>query len=67
MMNLFALLLGAIWRVFRARRELLLENLPLRQQLMVVVRQNSSRDQKRDRFWWRRPESDPRFHTARRL
>ena len=32
-----------------------------------VVRQNSSRDQKRDRFWWRRPESDPRFHTARRL
>ena len=35
-MNLFALLLGAIWRVFRARRELLLENLALRQQLAAL-------------------------------
>src|SRR5215469_185781 len=38
MMNLFALLLGAIWRVFRARRELLLENLALRQQLAALKR-----------------------------
>jgi hypothetical protein len=36
MMNLFAPLLGAIWRVFRARRELLLENLALRQQTRSV-------------------------------
>ena len=39
-MNLFALLLGAIWRVFRARRELLLENLALRQQLAALKRRH---------------------------
>src|SRR6516162_10122556 len=40
MMNLFALLLGAIWRVFRARRELLLENLALRQQVAALKRRH---------------------------
>src|SRR5215472_4310706 len=40
MMNLFALLLGAIWRVFRARRDLLLENLALRQQLAALKRRH---------------------------
>src|SRR5262252_7987708 len=40
MMNLFGLLLGAIWRVFRARRELLLENLALRQQLAALKRRH---------------------------
>jgi hypothetical protein len=40
MMNLFALLLGAIWRVFRARRELLLENLALRQQFAALKRKH---------------------------
>ena len=39
-MNLFALLLGAIWRVFRARRELLLENLALRQQFAALKRKH---------------------------
>ena len=39
-MNLFALLLGAIWRVFRARRDLLLENLALRQQLAALKRRH---------------------------
>src|SRR5215469_15887383 len=40
MMNLFALLRGAIWRVLRARRELLLENLALRQQLAALTRRH---------------------------
>src|SRR5215831_9921986 len=40
MMNLFALLLGAIWRVFRARRELLLENLALRKQVAALKRRH---------------------------
>src|SRR6516165_12210401 len=40
MMNLFALLLGAIWRVFRARCDLLLENLALRQQLAALKRRH---------------------------
>ena len=35
-MNLFGLLLGAIWRVFSARRDVLLENLALRQQLAAL-------------------------------
>src|SRR6516165_3512208 len=38
-MNLFALLLGAIC-VFRARRELLLENLALRQQVAALKRRH---------------------------
>jgi hypothetical protein len=37
MVNLFRLLLGAVWGVFRARRDLLLENLALRQQLGAPV------------------------------
>src|SRR5215469_14829052 len=40
MINLFGLLLGAIWRVFRARRDLLLENLALRQQLAALKRRH---------------------------
>jgi hypothetical protein len=36
MMNLFGLLFGAIWRMFGARRDLLLENLALRQQLAAL-------------------------------
>jgi hypothetical protein len=40
MMNLFGLLLGAIWRVFSARRDLLLENLALRQQLAALKRRH---------------------------
>jgi hypothetical protein len=36
MVNLFRLLLGAVWGVFRARRDLLLENLALRQQLAAL-------------------------------
>ena len=38
MVNLFRLLLGAVLGVFRARRDLLLENLALRQQLAVLKR-----------------------------
>ena len=38
MVNLFRLLLGAVWGVFRARRDLLLENLALRQQLTALKR-----------------------------
>ena len=39
-MNLFGLLLGAIWRVFSARRDVLLENLALRQQLAALKRRH---------------------------
>jgi len=38
MVNLFRLLLGAVLGVFRARRDLLLENLALRQQLAALKR-----------------------------
>ena len=40
MVNLFRLLLGAVWRVFRTRRDLLLENLALRQQLAALKRRH---------------------------
>ena len=40
MVNLFGLLLGAIWRVFCARRDLLLDNLALRQQLAALKRRH---------------------------
>src|SRR5215469_6294794 len=57
MMNLFALLLGAIWRVFRARRSLLLENLALRQQLAVLKRRHPRpRLTVFDKFFWVCPQ-----------
>ena len=41
MINAIGLLLGAILRLFRARRTLLLENLALRQQLAALKRKYS--------------------------
>jgi len=41
MFAIIAVLTGAMLRVFRSRRNLLLEDLVLRQQLAVVARQNS--------------------------
>jgi putative transposase len=53
MVNLFRLLLGAVWGVFRARRDLLLENLALRQQLAALKRrQPRSRLTVFDKTFW---------------
>jgi transposase InsO family protein len=53
MVNLFRLLLGAVWGVFRARRDLLLENLALRQQLAALKRrQPRSRLTVFDKSFW---------------
>ena len=42
MFDLFRLWLGAVTRIFRDRRSLMLENLTLRQQLAVLKRKNPS-------------------------
>src|SRR5215470_14802940 len=53
MVNLFRLLLGAVLGVFRARRDLLLENLALRQQLAALKRrQPRSRLTVFDKTFW---------------
>jgi hypothetical protein len=50
---MLVLLLGLFRRSFRSRRDLLLENLPLRQQLMSPKRRNTRPHLNRvDRFFW---------------
>lgn len=50
---MFRLLLGLFRRSFRSRRDLLLENLALRQQLMALKRRNTRPHLNRvDRFFW---------------
>lgn len=50
---MFRLLLGSCWRSFGSRRDLLLENLALRQQLLALRRRNPRpRLGRVDRFFW---------------
>src|SRR5215469_7369382 len=53
MLRLLKLIFGAFVRSFRARRDLLLENLALRQQLAVLARRHPQpRFSNGDRFYW---------------
>ena|SRR5258708_185328 len=50
---MFRLLFGLLWRFFHSRRDLLLENLALRQQLLAVQRRNPRpRLTRLDRLFW---------------
>src|SRR5258708_10468236 len=50
---MFRLLLGLFWRFFHSRRNLLLENLALRQQLLTLKRQSPRpRLARLDRLFW---------------
>jgi putative transposase len=53
MVNALGLMAGAIFRLFRSRRSLLLENLALRQQLAVLKRAHPRpRMTLFDKFFW---------------
>jgi hypothetical protein len=52
MLELFGLLIGTVRVALRGRRELLLENLLLRQQLAVALRPRRPRLQRRDKLFW---------------